>query len=255
MIIMDENSLPPVIVPIAEFKKAYGDKVGYRKLMALVGGSLDDMSTIFLRVFIEESDQFKDDQKYVLVFRIYSFGRCATVDLISLNHKYHYEIFNNHLKNLGWKLPDSDSQVSFMLPYAFAGGFVKRSDLDFVFKGTSLDFGCNLFGYDVNDIASLIISMTDDENIQNKFFDFFMNAMESVKDKNNFYEKLFLSLTKNKSNKETTAQNLASLLAMKVFDELETNGKESNIFEVFVREVHSGLGRTIFLEKLADNFK
>jgi len=240
---MDERFLPTEITPVAEFKNAYGNKAGYYKQIALVEGTPEKMSTIFIRTFVEEKNK---KRKYIMAMRFYCFGEFVTIDIVSLDSDYHLAVLNSHVRNLGWHIQSNNADYIYSLPYAFAGGFVMPN---MTFTGSSGDYGHKLLSWDVNNICNSAMLVINNQVVTDNFFKTLLVFMDKYQKQPDFYEKLYADMITKTGR--IIPQNLSTLVAMKSFDIVKQSGRD--YIEVLTNETIEGLGRRIFLENIKNN--
>ncbi len=265
--------------PIDSFMKAYDEKTGLLNFAIEIDGNPngnlfhDKFTTamIVVRSYIEKSDRAKEDQKYVIGIRFYSFGDMATIDLISLDKGYHKEIVKDHIERMNWPVIDNKKLPIFtmneeenLVPFIFVGGHLCIDEHEKVsFSGSSGDFGSNIIFSDANDVAAYVASLCGIGTINEKmkktgeeFIDNLLSFMKDNKLKKDFYEK-FVDYGFSKDHKCKTqvfnGQQLGALFSMKVTDRVVVDGDD--ILIAMVDEVTGGFGRYVMLSGVAHNMR
>ena len=165
-------------------------------------GNLDKMSMITFRTFIENGECAKNDQKYILGIRFYSFGDMATIDIISLNKGYHKEIAYNHQKMMGWPSfkeffneTVDPLKATYEAPFIFIGGHLKVDEFGKVnFFSSSDDYGNEALFSKGNSIAAYVAEAcglqvkNTDKTIGKAFIKDLLIFMRENKLKKDFYE-------------------------------------------------------------------
>lgn len=131
-----------------------------------------NVTRIKLRCFIAETEPGmleQGKQKFVTTFRFREQPepeqQSVFIDVVSRPLENHRDIAAEHVDRI-WK--DSDKHPfarqadkldqTHFCPYAIAGGYVKRTENAFEFFGESGDYGSDLFGESVNNIAATVLA-------------------------------------------------------------------------------------------------
>lgn len=260
--------------PMASFHEAYQKEPTLITGCSLIAsGNLtqdpDKSALIIFRAFIENGRSVKNDQKYVLGIRFYSFGDMATIDLISLDRGYHRDMAYEHIQKFDWPIMDDTYQRSLNkvqetmhAPFIFVGGHLAVGDGNKVaLFSDSGDYGGHIFFSNINDIASFVLSTISGVtatggNIETgkNIIQGIMDLMDQHKLQPDFYEKLVEYVNRQPIHGSGfTAQHIGALLMMKVKDRIiRENG---DFLSTIVDEMSGGLGRYILISGVAKNIR
>lgn len=232
-------------------------------------GNPEKTSIIVFRTFIEDSRRLrKKGQKYVLLFRFYSFGYMTTVDLISIDKEFHKEIAYEYLKGIDFGFfgysedqirRDMVRAVNFS-PYLIVGGYLKIDKEDkVIFSGSSGDFGSDLFaGVDCNDVASVVANScgikADMSDIGKAFVEDILSFSLENKRKKDFYEKFIQHVLDKDVSRPFTNSCLESLLVSKAFDRFVAEERD-DIFRLITEEMTEGFSRFVMVSSVAKKMK
>jgi len=259
--------------PVDCFNEAYSKQSAFKgcALVSLMNKkNLEEVSLIVLRIFIEDTARAREDQKYVVGIRFYSFGDMATIDVISLDKGLHKEICYDHLKRMGW--PSWNEQIGEKVnefdettraPFLFVGGHLKiKSEKQAEFFGSSGDYGLDILFSDSNSIAQYVASASGielgvgNEKKGESFVQEILQFMLKHKLNKDFYEKLIQETCQKTPTVDSSfsAQQIGAFVAMKVADRMLTENKDG--MSLIVEEMcGGGIGRTILLESVAQRLR
>jgi hypothetical protein len=255
--------------PVQAFEKAYPEEGYIRKCAAITlydENKPDHAAMVMVRIFIENGERAKSDQKYVVGIRSYSFGDMMTIDVISLDKGYHKEICYDHLKRLNWPMwneltsrPVDMIGESTLSPFLFIGGHLKVEEGEKVnFFGSSGDYGDKILFSDGNSIAAYAASLSGielglgDKEIGENFVMEMLDLTYDQKKTPDFYEKLIAHVFNMSQdvNITLTAQHVGALVTMKVADRFINENKD--FITLIVEETcGGGIGRAITLNSIA----
>jgi hypothetical protein len=244
--------------PAKAFREAYQDiaiKNIFRCFAVMEGDESEDpdkTAVIFIRFFIENGKRAKNNQKYILGLRFYGFGDMATIDVISLDMPNHRDILREHADRLERFISSDINKRKFflnntdILPIFTIGAHIKITEKSILqFIGHSRDFGGNLLGFDVNEVAkqaAFICGLSEKGDKKgNDFLEELLAFMVKNKMRKDFYEVFVAHFNSSKS----IGQNFRSILAMKVCD--TGLKKEKDIVNVLVGEILFGIGKKCLL--------
>ena len=243
--------------PIQSFRDAYQDlaKRNITRCFAIAKGdgsdNPDGTSLLFVRLFIENGERAKKDQKYIVGLRFYSFGDMATIDIISLDKPNHRDIVKEHAKRMNWLLPGLTGvdafQEAYSMPIFAVGAHLQViAEGELVSFDNSGDFGNNLLGIDVNEVVKQVaflcgLNKTESEQGEN-LLGGVLDFMLQNKKKQDFYELLVEHYISGKP----TGQNFGSLLTMKVFDRSLEEGSD-DLMKLLVEELTDGFAKRCLL--------
>ncbi len=250
--------------PIVSFCNTYGSKSERDTCRCAViaksgeAGDPDETALIFLRLFIENGERAKKDQKYIIGLRFYSFGDMASVDIVSLDKGYHRDIVHEHATRMDWLFPEAPKVDAFLesysIPMVAAGAYLQvTADNIVTFSGQSSDFSGKLFGWDVNEIARqaafICGTSTESSNVGKEFLQELVDFLLENKLKKDFYEKFVENFIAGRF----TGQNFGGLLTMKVLDRALKEKKD--ILQLLVEEVTDGFAKKSMIISVAQKMK
>ncbi|MDP1884454.1 MAG: hypothetical protein Q8L10_03720 [Candidatus Moranbacteria bacterium] len=243
--------------PIKSFRDAYEDlaKRNITRCFAIAKGDGSDdpdgTSLVFVRLFVENGERAKKDQKYIVGLRFYSFGDMATIDIISLDKPNHRDIVKEHAKRMNWLLPGLTGidafQEAYSMPIFAVGAHLRiASETELIPFDNSGDFGNRLLGLDVNEVVKQVSSLCDlskEKSEQGEsMLEGVLEFMLQNKKKQDFYELLVEHYISGKP----TGQNFGSLLTMKVFDRSFEEGND-DFMKLLVEELTDGFAKRCVL--------
>jgi len=231
-------------------------------------GDPDKTAIINLRLFIENSERAKNNQKYILGLKFYNFGNLATLDLISLNENYHQEIAGKHLTMLDFPMLSEYSnklvknfQDDTLAPILFAGGHLKiNSEKRIEFLGSNKYYENSMFFTDSNSIGEFIVRACKLGRCDNAFSygkDFIGRILEFMlvhKSQPEFYEQFIQYVMRYFLDPSIfNAQQLNAFLMMKAVDRFCNEDKSPT--EIMVEELTGGFRRNLTLNVFSENIK
>jgi hypothetical protein len=193
----------------------------------------------------------------------------VTIDVISLDKGFHREICYDHMKRMGWQSWNeqvgkqvNEFNETLQAPIMFTGGHLKIGQGNHVdFFDSSGDYGNYSFFTDTNAIAAYAASVSGielgigDKESGEVFVRELLQFMLENKLKKDFYELLIKEVNMKEvsdskiSNRLFTAQQIGSLINMKVEDRVIEEGG-SNFLQIMVDEMQN-VGRMIMLAGVA----
>lgn len=236
---------------VETFKSVYKNVPGDHNILkcfALIkkdgGDDPNHTALIIVRMFIQNSDRAKKDQKYIFGVRFYGFGDLATIDLISLDTGWHRDIVQEHAQKMNWILPELQSRdqlrQAYAIPLIAVGAHLNINDLGMIEPfSSSGDLGVNSLGVDVNEIVKhfLFTSHCSVEN-SHKGHDWITDLLDFMlcnKLRRDFYERFVAHHIAG----GFTGQNFGGLLTMKVLD--RSLEEDQDFFSLFFEELTDGL--------------
>jgi hypothetical protein len=250
--------------PISSFRETYQQVAGKNicKCLAITedNGRIDpEAIVVIVRLFIENGERARKDQKYVVCLRFYNFGEMATLDIISQDKPNHRDILKDHAIRMNWLSPELSTGAnafaeSFKMPAIAVGAHLRVGDSNAIVPfGDSGDFGNNLFGFGANDVTEHIATLCSlGKNNANglQFVKTLTTFMLQNKERDNFYE-LFV---KHCVASKMSSQNYAGLLMMKVLDRT-VRESSNNLLSILVDELTGEFGGSCIVIGAAHNMK
>lgn len=243
--------------PMQSFQEAYQNVAGEKILKCFAitkgdeSGDPDRTSVIFVRLFVDNGERAKKDQKYIVGLRFYSFGDMATVDIISLDKPNHRDIVKEHAEKMNWLLPgltERDAfQQSYSMPILAVGAHLRVSAEGSITPfDSSCDFGNNLLGLDASEVVRQIAFLCElnskEDKKGNDFLEGLLAFMLQNKKRPDFYE----SFVEHYAASKPTGQNYGGLLTMKMLDRSLEEGSD-NFLKLLVEEVTDGFAKRCLL--------
>ncbi|MFZ2187937.1 MAG: hypothetical protein WAV73_00025 [Candidatus Moraniibacteriota bacterium] len=250
--------------PISSFRETYQQMAGKNICECLAitedNGRIDlEAIVVIVRLFIENGERAKNDQKYIVALRFYNFGEMATLDIISQDKSNHRDILKDHATRMNWLSPELSTGAdafmeSFKIPAIAVGAHLRVDDSNVVVPfGDSGDFGNNLIGFSANDVAGHIAALCSlgKNNVNGlQFIKALTTFMLQNKERGNFYE-LFVEYC---VASKMSPQNYAGLLMMKVLDRTVREGS-NNRLAILVDELTGEFGGSCIVIGAVHNMK
>ncbi|KKP68635.1 MAG: hypothetical protein UR66_C0004G0035 [Candidatus Moranbacteria bacterium GW2011_GWE1_35_17] len=234
------------------FQEAYQNVRGENisRCFAISGGEKNFGSTIpiFVRIFIENGNQSKEKQPYVLSLRFHNFGEIVMMDIISLDRKKHLGIAENHAERMYWvalkTFRNNNTLPGFGVPIFAMGANLKVvSDSAFIPFGQSVDLGGEIIGLDVNEVVKQLAflgGLSRERNAEgDAFLRKFLDFLSANKRKQDFYEKFVRKFVAGNLN----GHNFSALMTMKVFERGLIEGRD-DFSEILAEELVAGFAQS-----------
>lgn len=260
IVITTDHSELEDLWPVDKFNEIYPEESNFKRCAVITSfdeKKPEDVSLIVLRTFIEDTDRAREDQKYVVGIRFYSFGDMATIDVISTDRKNHYHMCYEHIKKHGWGMFDEsgkpiDRKVdqTIRAPFLFSGGHLQIKDGGVSFFGESSDYGGYSFESNINSVASFVAeisginTISEDKDEGELFVYKLLDLMKKHKGQPDFYEQVIKASYERKfpnNGKKSpyvfSSYQLESLITMKVEDRMIIE-PEADPISIMIEERH-----------------
>lgn len=259
------NNYTPEYALVNEFRAMYADLDGISHACILTDASknADPYYAPFIcaRIFIENPDVIRKNQKYILALQNINFGMFVTIDIISCNKQRHKHITFDYCDRVGFNentgMISENIDIDKQIPIALAGGEIRFTTTDELsFTNAGKIYRNEIYGINCNAVSRYLahqanINVDGETKHGKSFIERLLNLMNKFGGDAGFYDAWISQEKQNLSSIRSSnvlAQQIEALTLMKVEDRFRI--EKSNYAQILAEETTQGLSSAHVVEKI-----